>query len=356
MAGAGRKAKIGFIGAGWWATANHMPVLAARDDVELTAVCRLGADELQQVKQQFGFEYATEDYRKLLDEVELDGVVVASPHTLHYEHSLAALERGLHVMCEKPMTTSAAHALRLVEVAAEKGVEIVIPYGWHYTPYVQEARERLSGGAVGTIEFVMCHMASPIRGLLEGGQFDASAGGTMELLFEPASDTWADPSRAGGGYGLAQMSHSAGLAFWLTGLRAETVTALTYGPTSNVELYDAFSVRFEGGAIGTFSGAGAVPDDKGFQLDIRVFGSEGLMNLDIDRARLEVQRYDGNHYSADLPVDAGAYDCSGPPNNFADIVLGKTDVNNAPGIAGMRAIEMIDAAYRSAASGRTATV
>ena len=152
------------------------------------------------------------------------------------------------------------------------------------------------------------------------------------------------------------MSHSAGLAFWLTGLRAETVTALTYGPTSNVELYDAFSVRFEGGAIGTFSGAGAVPDDKGFQLDIRVFGSEGLMNLDIDRARLEVQRYDGNHYSADLPVDAGAYDCSGPPNNFADIVLGKTDVNNAPGIAGMRAIEMIDAAYRSAASGRTATV
>ena len=82
MAGAERKARIGFIGAGWWATANHMPVLAGRDDVELTAVCRLGADELQQVRQQFGFEYATEDYRKLLDEVELDGVVVASPaHT-----------------------------------------------------------------------------------------------------------------------------------------------------------------------------------------------------------------------------------------------------------------------------------
>ncbi len=352
MAGAGRKAKIGFIGAGWWATANHMPVLAARDDVELTAVCRLGADELQQVRQQFGFEYATEDYRKLLDEVELDAVVVASPHTLHYEHALAALERGLHVMCEKPMTTSAAHARRLVEVAEEQGVEIVIPYGWHYTPYVQEARERLSDGAVGTIEFVQCHMASPIRGLLEGGHFDASAGGTMELLFEPASDTWADPARAGGGYALAQMSHSAGLAFWLTGLRAETVTALTYGPTSNVELYDAFSVRFEGGAIGTFSGAGAVPDDRGFQLDVRVFGSEGLMILDIDRARLEIQRYDGNHYAKDLPADAGAYDCSGPPNNFADIVLGKTDVNNAPGVAGMRAIEMIDAAYRSVASGR----
>ena len=356
MAGAERKARIGFIGAGWWATANHMPALAARDDVELAAVCRLGADELQQVRQQFGFEYATEDYRELLDNVELDGVVVASPHTLHYEHALAALERGLHVMCEKPLTTSGAHARRLVEVAAERGVEIVIPYGWHYKPYVQEARNRLNAGAVGTIEFVMCHMASPVRGLLEGGLFDASAGGTMDLLFEPASDTWADPERAGGGYALAQMSHSAGMAFWLTGLRAETVTAMTSGPTSKVELYDAFAVRFEGGAIGTFSGAGAVPDDKGFQLDVRVYGSEGLLILDIDRARLEVQRYDGNHFAMDLPGDAGAYECSGPPNNFADIVLGKTTVNHAPGVAGMRATEMIDAAYRSAASGRPESV
>ena len=302
MAETERKARIGFIGAGWWATANHMPVLAARDDVELTAVCRLGADELQQVRQQFGFGYATEDYREMLDNVELDGVVVASPHTLHYEHALAALERGLHVMCEKPLTTSGADARRLVEVAAERGVEIVVPYGWHYKPYIQEARNRLAAGAVGTIEFVMCHMASPVRGLLEGGKFDASAGGTMELVFEPASETWADPDRAGGGYALSQMSHSAGMAFWLTGLQAETVTAVTSGPTSRVELYDAFAVRFAGGAIGTFSGAGAVPDDKGFQLDIRVYGNEGLLILDIDRARLEVQRYDGDHFAMELPA------------------------------------------------------
>ena len=87
---------------------------------------------------------------------------------------------------------------------------------------------------------------------------------------------------------------------------------MTFGPTSKVELYDAFAVRFEGGAIGTFSGAGAVPDDKGFQLDVRVYGSEGLLILDIDRARLEVQRYDGNHFAMDLPGDAGAYECSGP--------------------------------------------
>ena len=78
------RAKIGLIGAGWWATSNHLPVLYERDDIELTGVCRLGRDDLQQVKSRFGFTYATEHYQELLDIPGLQGVVVASPHTLHY--------------------------------------------------------------------------------------------------------------------------------------------------------------------------------------------------------------------------------------------------------------------------------
>src|SRR5262245_46478764 len=59
---ASAKARIGCIGAGWWATSNHIPLLAARDDVELTGVCRLGQAELDRVRKQFGFRFATEDY------------------------------------------------------------------------------------------------------------------------------------------------------------------------------------------------------------------------------------------------------------------------------------------------------
>ena len=69
-----QQVRLGFIGAGWWATSNHMPILAARDDVELAGVCRLGAGELKQVQERFGFAYATEDYRDLLANCELDGV------------------------------------------------------------------------------------------------------------------------------------------------------------------------------------------------------------------------------------------------------------------------------------------
>ena len=345
------KARIGFIGAGWWATSNHMPVLAARDDVEMTAVCRLGADELQQVKDRFGFKHATEDYRELL-ELDLDGVVVASPHTLHYEHAIAALRKGLHVMCEKPLTTRSDHARELVAEARRQGVQLLVPYGWHYRAFVQEAHRLMQDGAVGDIEYVMCHMASPVRSLLEGKRFLSGGGGAGRIMFEPGADTWADPERAGGGYALAQMSHSAGLTFWLTGLVPETVTAFTSAPTSRVELYDAFAARFEGGAIGTFSGAGTLPSASRFQVDVRIFGNEGVLTLDLDRARLEVLRHDGRNHRGDLSEDAGEYSGGGPPANFADLLTGKTEVNWAPGEAGMRAIELIDAAYRSAKSGR----
>jgi predicted dehydrogenase len=69
------KVRIGFIGAGWWATSNHMPILARRPDVEMAGVCRLGAAELQRVQESFNFPYATEDYHALLEQ-DLDAVVV----------------------------------------------------------------------------------------------------------------------------------------------------------------------------------------------------------------------------------------------------------------------------------------
>lgn len=346
------RARIGFVGAGWWATANHMPILSAREDVEMTAVCRLGAAELAAVKERFGFRHAFEDYREMLAEVELDGVIVASPHTLHYEHAKAALERGLPVLCEKPMTTRAEHARELVRLAEEKGVPLLVPYGWHYKPYLQRAKKLMDDGAVGSVEFVMCHMASPIRKLLRGDEPDLPDGGqSCDALFGPTASTWADPDIAGGGYGHAQISHSSGLMFWLTGLRAQSVYAQMSAPGSRVDLYDALSVRFESGAIGSFSGAGTTPEGNPFQVDIRIFGSEGVLMIDVERERLELRRDDKQDVTEFPPRGTGDYACDGPPNNLIDLILGKTTENFAPGWTGMRSVELLDAAYRSAKSG-----
>jgi predicted dehydrogenase len=354
------RVRLGFLGAGWWATANHMPILRQRDDVEFAAVCRLGADELRLVKEQFGFPFATESAEALVNHPGLDAVIISSPHTLHYDHARLALERGLHVMVEKPMCTQAAHARELVRLAEAKNVHLLVPYGWHYKSFVQQAKQWMDRGLVGQVQFVACHMASPIRSLLQGKGFaaEANSGQAGKLLFQPDAKTWADPHVAGGGYGHAQLSHSTGMLFWLTGLMPKNVHAWMAAPESQVDLYDAITVRFENGVIGTISGAGTVPPagQARFQVDLRIFGSEGMLLLDLERTRLELRRHDGRTESVSLAPDAGTYSCDGPPHNFVDLVLGKTDVNYAPGEAAMRSVLLLDAAYRSALSGQVESV
>jgi predicted dehydrogenase len=279
---------------------------------------------------------------------------------LHYEHARLALERGLHVLCEKPMCTRGQHARELVRLAEAKGVHLVVPYGWHYKPFVQQAKRWMDAGAVGTVQYVLCHMASPIRDLLQHGHFraDKLSGQAADVLFQPDPKTWSDPDVAGGGYGHAQLSHSTGMLFWLTGLMPASVYALMIAPGSRVDLYDALSVKFMSGAIGTISGAGTVPPTGAaqYQVDLRIFGTEGLLMLDCERARLELRRHDDRSERLDLAPDAGAYSCDGPPHNFVDLVLGKTKENWSPGAAAMRSVLLLDAAYRSAASGQAEAV
>jgi predicted dehydrogenase len=342
------KVRLGFIGAGWWATANHMPLLATRQDVVMAAVCRLGKQELEAVRSRFGFEFATEDYRALLD-VPLDAVVVTSPHGLHYEHARAALERGLHVMVEKPMALHAVEAWDLVEMARARNVHLLVPYGWNYKSFVEEAERWISEGALGTIEYVQCHMASPIRGLLAGTDVGEVVGG--DGLFAPDPHTWADPVTAGGGYGHAQLTHATGLLFFLAPLRVQRVYADMSAPGASVDLYDALTVRYRSGAIGTVSGAATVPPKGRFQVDLRVFGTDGMLLLDVERERLELRRRDGADRRIELPTGAGDYTCEAPPHRFVDLIVGSASRNNSSGEVAARSVELLDAAYRSVHSG-----
>lgn len=341
------KVRIGFIGAGWWATTNHMPRLAQRDDVEMAAVCGKDPELLGAVQEEFHFPYATAEHQDLLAQ-GVDGVVITSPHHLHFEHARDALLAGCHVMCEKPMTLHAHEAWELVKLAKERNLHLIVPYGWHYIPYIQQAKEIMDRGVVGNIEFVLCHMASPTFDLFSGST--VSPDNWTPTYTEPNPTTWQTKSQ-GGGYAHGQITHSSGLMFWLTGLRAQEVGARArISPDSQVDMYDAAHVVFENGALGMVSGAATLPTDSKFQLDVRVFGSEGVFNLDIERARLDVLRHDGDDIHVELPVDAGIYNCDGPPVRFVELIKGDA-VNNSPGEVGARSVELIDAMLRSAANG-----
>jgi predicted dehydrogenase len=343
------KVRVGFIGAGWWATANHMPLLAGRADVEMAAVCRLGAPELEQVRRRFGFGFATEDYRELLRQ-PLDAVVVTTPHTRHYEHTRAALVAGLHVMVEKPMATRAAEARELAELARARGRHVLVPYGWNYKPFVEQAAGLIREVGIGEIEYIVCQMGSPTGDLFFGGGKDLQGEG----LFAPDPATWGDPIVAGGGYGQGQLTHALGLLFFLAGpeLRASEVSAMMSSPGARVDIHDALALRFANGAIGSVGGTARVPADRTFQLEVRLFGRDGVALVDVERERAEAHRFDGLRVALEIPAGAGAYECIEPVHRFVALVKGEPVANNSDASLALRTVEVLDAAYRSAESGR----
>ena len=152
------------------------------------------------------------------------------------------------------------------------------------------------------------------------------------------------------GYGHGQVTHSSSLLMWLTGLRASEVSARITSPGSPVDMYDAASVRFENGAIGVVSGAATLPANDKFQVDVRIFGTEGVLMIDMERERMVVRRHDGRHHEAAIEPGAGAYDCVSPPHRFIEVVKGEAR-NDSPGELGARSVELVSAMFASSRDG-----
>ena len=343
------KARIGVIGAGWWAVANHLPELRKNTNCEIVAVNRLGAEELAKVQATFGVEHGFEDYREMLAKVPMDGVVIATPHALHFEHATAALEAGCHVLVEKPMTTTTVDARALVALAAQVGKQLVIPYGWNFQRFAGDAHRLVAG--VGKVEHVILQMASALEDLFAGQPMQETEGAMFRL---PAS-TWADPKRSGG-YGWGQLVHALGLLFYIADLAPEEVFAITGKSPTGVDYYDAAVVLFASGATAALSGASTIPKHRSVQIDLRIFGTEGVLFLDIERGRLELRRRDGRDEIVAVTAEDLGYSCVEPVARFVEICRGRDVGNPAPGLVGQRAVEVLDAMYRSAASGRMEAV
>ena len=351
---ADRKVRVGVLGAGAWAVANHIPELARRDDVELVVAVRKGRAQLDLLRERFGFGHVTESHEEALD-LGLDAVIVASPPALHFEHASAALSSGAHVLCEKPFTLRPEDAWELDRLASEQDRALLVAFGWNYRPIGLEARRLMETHGVGAVQHVMVSMSSWIRDLLR------ATGGYLGNPddFSPEADTWTNPEVSGGGYAAAQLSHALGLALWLTDQRAESVFAMMNTEGGSVELHDAIAMRFESGATGVVSGAtspgiaNAVdrPDEPWprHHLFIRVVGDEGQLTLDLERDFLWLSRADGTDVKADLPSDAGLYLCDVPPNLLVDIASGRGGRNNSPAELGARTVEVVAAAYDSVA-------
>lgn len=115
--------RIGIIGCGGIATGKHMPALKNQPNAEMVAFCDIVEERAQDAAKKFGTEDAKvyTDYRELLADRSIDIVHVCTPNDSHADISIASLEAGKHVMCEKPMAKTAADARRMVEAAKRTG-------------------------------------------------------------------------------------------------------------------------------------------------------------------------------------------------------------------------------------------
>jgi predicted dehydrogenase len=341
--------RVGVIGAGSWAISSHLPNFARHDDVEFVAVARHGGDALRRVKDTFGFQFASEDYRHVVGH-DLDVVLVASPSSLHCQHALAAMESGAHVLVEKPVATDPKQAWDLVEASQRLGRHVTVAFGWNFMPMLREAKRLMTERGIGAVEAVSIYMSSPTRELLSNtGSYPQADPDTV-----PEQQTWTDPARSGGGYGQAQLSHALGMSLWLLDQRVNGAFAVMSSPlNAPVELHDAVVLRYDDGAIGTMYGASNHTGAGGnkHQLVIQAIGAEGQFRIDVDREDLWLYRRDGTEMRPDLPPDAGMYDCIGPVDTILDLARGRDVINWAPIELGARTVEALDLAYRSSASG-----
>lgn len=146
-----RPIRLGFIGAGGVAQSKYFPAIARLrmtwEPIEVAAFAEPRAEHAAKVRAVYGGVHYT-DYRAMLAEAGLDGVVVLSGDDVHADHTLASLEAGLPVLVEKPIARSLADAERMCRAADDHGLPLMAVANKRYAPPYRYARRLIEAGPV----------------------------------------------------------------------------------------------------------------------------------------------------------------------------------------------------------------
>ncbi|MCY3903078.1 MAG: Gfo/Idh/MocA family oxidoreductase [Caldilineaceae bacterium] len=348
-------ARIAVIGTGWWATTAHIPALQENPDANLVALSDVLPGALEKAARHYGVDKTHTDFRAMLEQEQLDGVVIAVWHAAHYEVARVCLEHGLHVLLEKPMVLTAPHGRHLTELSRTRGCQLIVGYPWNYNPHVLRAKEVLGSGRLGGIRYINNMFASCVIDLYRGN--DNVHDNLYRYPVTGPGDVYSDPERSGGGQGHLQVTHSAALMLHLTGLKPVSVLALMDSLDTRVDVVDAMIVQMDNGALANVGSTGTLhargPEQE---LVVQVYCDRGWVNVNIGQESCTIYYEDGS--AEELPpLAAGqSYQASAPVDNLVDVIV-RGAPNMSPPETGWRTVELLDAAYRSAADrGRRVSV
>ena len=184
----GAPIRIGVIGVGFGSTVQ-IPGFQS-EGVEVTAVCARRPERAQEAADRFGIPHAFTDYEEMAKSEQVDAVSVVSPVNLHHPMTMAALNAGKHVLCEKPFALEQGQALEMLNRARETGVTAMITHEFRFTSGRMRTKELIEEGYLGPLNMALVKLANgPQRG------------------FRPRPMTERDDAELGGGFLGALGSH-----------------------------------------------------------------------------------------------------------------------------------------------------
>ena len=261
-----KKIRLGLIGCGGNMRGAHVPHILADRDVELRCVADPAKAQAEALMERYGGEIPYySDHRAMLRKEggSLDAIAISSPHSVHYDQARLALQKGLHVLVEKPLTTASRHSKALISLAAKQKRLLVVSYQRnYYAPHVY-ARELVQKGALGELRGVVSYVTQNWGGI-RGWRLD--------------------PELSGGGMFMDTGSHLVASTLWITGLQPVEVSAFVDNAGKKVDINAVVSVRFKGGAVGTLNTLGNASrhDER-----IAIHGSEGCLVFRLHQWRIQ---------------------------------------------------------------------
>jgi predicted dehydrogenase len=303
--------KVAVIGASF-AKAAFLPALATIPSAEVVAIASARMSSAQAAAEAFKIPKAYDDWQQMLAEQQLDLVCIATPTHTHAPMTLAALEAGAHVLCDKPMAMNAGESEAMLSKAKALGRIHMVDHELRFNPTRQKIKALLDEGFVGQVQHVNIVNITPSWG---------------DPASRPKDDWWSLEETGGGRLG-ANGSHQIDMLRWWLGDVASVMGQVkTMVPdrrdkntgeawTATADDVSWFSLEMQSGALAQVFMSGVAAHNMGNHTQI--FGSEGsiLLSNDDEVLRLakrgeDFEELSINDPNAELPgVNAGIWNVS----------------------------------------------
>ena len=245
---------------------SHLAMINAHPEVKLDAICDATGYILDVLNKYTGVQTFT-DFRRMLEEIELDAVIIATPSSMHGPMVRAALDKGLHIFCEKPFSLDPNESDELSVLATELGVVNQVGYHYRFVGAFQEVKRLLDKGAIGKVSHVLAEAYGPV-------------------VMRPKGSTWRTQRTEGGGCLYDYAAHPLNLINWYLGMPngvGGSVLNSIFSKETDDEVFG--SLYFDGGTSAQISVNWSDESYRKMSTKISIWGTTGRIIAD----RQEIQ-------------------------------------------------------------------